>query len=495
MLTETKASPGQNLPHLFAGQAVSSSEGSSRLSATPKLVLWGFYACLMTAPFFGFSLLNATGRGILRIDWIAAVFFVGVAFASFLLGRLAIRRSPVNLPVWLFAYSAVFSIFGLLTQTVGIDQLIDFSTKAAQLFLALPFFFAISSLKLSEMGLKRTLRLWVTMAVVVSIFALYQVFAIPFHLPFAQLTYNNLSVTYQGGQARTIEGFGQVSSFFREPSYLGAYLLPTVILMIVFSLKSQGNLAFFRSRILNWGILAIIGAALLLTNSQAAYLSLAAAILAMLLVPQVGRFRLIRFLFIMAGLALLGGFALSLFGIDFFSAILLRFKYLIINMLHPSQTLEVTSFRVRTECMIAAFQVWTRSPLIGVGLNNMSHLTNVCEFSLGWSQLLVDQGLLGFTLMLVIFAVLIRNLYKLAVHPGLQPFWSTLCLAMIFILVGEMVDGFFTYNWVDLQRWINLGIANLVLILAKSHLADEQTESLQTGPDFTERPGLEKRLP
>ena len=457
--------------------------------------MWGFYACLITAPFFGFTLLNATGRGILRIDWIAAVLFVGIAFACFLLGCLAIRRSPVNLPVWLFAYSAVFSILGMLTQTVSLDQLIDFSTKAAQLFLALPFFFAISSLKISELGLKRILRLWVAMAVIASIFAIYQVFAIPFHWPLAQLSYNNLSVTYQGGEARTIQGFGQVSSFFREPSYLGAYLLPTLILMIVFSLKSQANLVFFRSRVLNWGILAVIAAAVMLTNSQAAYLSLLAAIFSMLLIRQVGRFQLTRFLIIMAGLALLVGFVLSLFGIDFFSAIILRFKYLIINMSHPSQTLEVTSYRVRTECMLAAFQVWTRSPLIGVGLNNMSHLSNICEFSLGWSQLLVDQGLLGLSLMLVIFAVLIRNLYKLAINPGLSPFWSTLCLAMIFVLVGEMVDGTFTYNWVDLQRWVNLGIANLVLILAKSRLADVHPESPQTGPILADSLSLEKRLP
>jgi O-antigen ligase len=442
-------------------------------ATTPPLVLWLFYAYLLSCPFFGFSLLNAGGRGLLRIDWLAAALFVGAAFFSILIGRLFFRRSPINLFVLLFAYSALISIFSLFSIYTNINEFIDYGTKTAQLMLALPFFFSISSLPLTEEQLKHVLRFWLMVALFVSIYALYQVFAIAFNWPFGSLAFNNPSVTYEGGQARVIQGFGQVSSFFREPSYLGAYLLAPIILMGVFLLKGKANLILFRVPWVNWGIITILLFALLLTSSQAAYLTLLITIASMYTISQVGRPQISKLILVLLILALVGGSLLSLFNIDFFGAIIYRFKYLLINMTHPSTTLEITSYRVRTECMKAALEVWKDSPIIGVGLNTMSYRNNICEFSLGWSQLLADQGLIGTLLMALIFGVLIRGLYKLSVDPAIQPFWSVLCLAVIFILISEIVDGIFTYNWVDLQRWINLAIANLVLIQARSSLKDK----------------------
>jgi hypothetical protein len=138
--------------------------------------------------------------------------------------------------------------------------------------------------------------------------------------------------------------------------------------------------------------------------------------------------------------------------------------------MEPTETLEITSFRVRSECIFAALEVWASHPLLGVGLNNMPYHTDVCEFTLGWAQLLVDQGLLGMTALILVFWTLFRGLSKLSKETHLPPFWSVMSIGLIFVLVSDIVDGVFTYNWVDLQRWFNLGIANLVYIQANSRL-------------------------
>jgi L-cystine uptake protein TcyP (sodium:dicarboxylate symporter family) len=140
--------------------------------------------------------------------------------------------------------------------------------------------------------------------------------------------------------------------------------------------------------------------------------------------------------------------------------------------------------------MLAAMNVWLSHPILGVGLNNLSYHTNVCEFTLGWSQLIVDQGILGTILLILVFWSSIRGLNRLSKEPGLSQFWSILSLSLIFVLLCDIVNGIFTYNWIDLQRWFTLGLANFVIIRANSNLdrevsisyaRDRVTSSNQTG--------------
>lgn len=115
----------------------------------------------------------------------------------------------------------------------------------------------------------------------------------------------------------------------------------------------------------------------------------------------------------------------------------------------------------RNECLV--IKSYPRS-----GSNNLSYHTDVCEFTLGWSQLIVDQGLLGTIPLILVLWSLIRGLNGLTKEPGLPQFWSVLSLSLIFVLLCDIVNGIFTYNWVDLQRWFTLGLANLVIIQAHS---------------------------
>ena len=434
-------------------------------SQTPRLILWLFYAYIIAAPFFGFSLFNIAGRGFGRIDWLIA----GVMLCVFIIHRCQLRCYPTNTVVILFVFTGILSSYNLFNASNA--QLVDFSTKAAQALLSVTFFFVISSFPLNEQELQSSLRLWVFVALVVSLYAIYQAIALAFEWPLANIELTNPSVTYGGGEVRVFGRYTQVSSIFREPSYLGAYLIGPIVLSSVFLLNGSGHLLFSKSSIVNWTILAILFLALLLTSSQAADRSLRATRGCMYATGWVDRTRTTKLLLAFLVFFILGGLLLTLINIDFFGAITLRLKYLFLNIMDPKGTLEITSFRVRSESIIAALKIWVSHPLLGVGLNNMSYHTEVYEFTLGWAQLLVDQGLLGVAALILVFWTLLRGLGKLSKETRLPPFWSVISIGLIFVLVSDIINGFFTYNWIDIQRWFNLGIANMVYIQANSRLS------------------------
>jgi hypothetical protein len=441
---------------------------------------WLLYLYLISSPFFGFSLVNVNGRGLARIDWLVAVLIISLFFFGFFSNHYRFQRSPINGFVITFLITGLLGAIFLFDPNATGSQLVDFGTKAAQLLLSIVFFFVISSLPMSENDLRSILRIWILVAFVISLFAIYQVFARYYGWPFAYLELTNPSVTAGGGEPRVIYGYTQVSSVFREPSYLGAYLLGPIILLGVFLLRDGGHLILGRSSIVSWMVLLTLFLALLLTSSQATYLSLLVTICSMYAVREIEHTRLTRLISALLIFLILGGAILTLFGINFFGALSLRFKYLIINMMNPTETAEISSFRIRSECTLVALDVWRSHPFLGVGLNGLSFHTDRCEYSLGWSQLLADQGVLGTIALILVFLTLIRSLARASRSTFQSSFWSIISLSLILVMVSEIVNGVFTYNWVDIQRWFILAFSNLVFIRARVHAMSAGSEKTAT---------------
>ena len=432
----------------------------------PRLMVWLLYGYVILSPFSAFSFLNIAGRGFGRADWLIVVLMVGACIAY----RLRPYRSPANKFVLLFIFSAILSAYNLLNISSN-AQVTDYFTTGAQLLLAVAFFFVVSSLSLNERELRTGLRIWIITALLVSLYAIYQVVAFAFNWPFAHLEFTNPSITYAGGEARIFARYLQVSSVFREPSYLGSYLIGPIILLSLFLLKGRGNLLLSKSFMTNLIILVVLSLALFLTSSQSAYLTLLAVLGFMYLSGLIARTKTIKLLLGFAFFLIIGGLLAATFQIDFLGSLVLRFKYLILNMMNPEGTLEVTSYRVRSECTLAALKIWASHPLLGVGLNNMRYHTDVCEFSMGWAQLLADQGLFGLVALGLLLWSLFRSLKKLSGDRRLPAFWSIVCIVIIFILISDIVNGVFTSNWDSLQRWFTLAIANLLYIRANSILS------------------------
>lgn len=427
---------------------------------------------IITLPFFGFSFFNVAGRGLARPDWIIGLLLLALFTLEALRGQIKISNSPVNLFMILYLASGAMSGVMVLG-AAGVAPFIDFFTKAMQLFLVTPTFFVLSSLPGGEHTVKQLLKTWVMTAFVIALHTIYQIVAQIFDLPFAAFTLTNPSISLTQGRqsARTILGYTQPTSIFQEPSYLAAFLGPCLIILIVFILEQRSHELLFKRAWQNWLALLALIVAVFLSNSQAALFGLVMTMLFLFGRGLVKRTRILKLLLSTIVFALLVNQFLQFLGIDFFKASFYRYQYLLVNILDRSTT-QVTSFADRYRGIEIGLEIWREYPILGIGLGNMGYYNSFERVGTNnaWVQLLVEQGVVGFVALLTIFGTLVWQLTWLLRRTARQTFWRAALIAMVCILVLTMVDGLFTFNWVDPLRVFVLAIAHLVYLQAASYL-------------------------
>ena len=459
-----------------------------RTKRVPRSLLWLCYLYVASLPFYGFSLFNWNWdeAGIARPDWLLGAALVIVFGLNLVTHRTQLRRSPANQFVVFYIFSGLLSAVNLFTATTA--QFIDFGTKAAQLLLVTAVFFVISSLPVSEQEFKSILKVWFIVAVIVAVYAVYQLFARAYDWPFAYLTPTANRTGRQSGRAfafATLGGpatigkvgtlatfqYAQVSSFFREPTYLGSYLLNALILFGVLIVSNRGHMLLFKSSRLNWLFLSILLSGLLLPVALGPYFSLAATLGLMYALRRVYRLRITRLILLLPVLLFLGGLLLSGANIKFLEAAAARVSGLFGAIIHGST--HGTSFPVRLERNLAALKVWAHHPVFGVGLNNTHYYTpkGIELINNGWVQLLSAQGLVGFMAMVLVFWSLLRSLSNLLRKVDPSSWWYFLIVGLIFVLVSDIIDTFITFNWTHTLRWFTLAIANLGYIRARSEFS------------------------
>lgn len=430
--------------------------------------LAGLY--ILVLPLFGFSLLNVAGRGLARPDWIIGLLLTA-AFALESLGaRIKIASSPANLFMALYFASGLCSAVMVMGAT-NTGQFIDFFTKSMQLVLVTPTFFVLSSLPVGEADIKRLLKIWVRLGVALALHAIYQLAAQVFDLPFATFTMTNPSISSGIQSTRTLFGYTQPTSIFQEPSYLGAFLGPCLLLAAVFVLEQRAHDLLFQRRWLNWLCVLTLAVAVLLSNSQAILVSLVITLLFMLVRGLINRLRLFYFMALAVGAVLLLVPILRAIGVDFLTAFIHRFQFLLLNILQPDGSAQVTSYAERSGSLRLGLEIWQQYPLLGVGLGNMGHYNpwEQATTNNAWMQLLVEQGVVGFVPFLLLFGMLLwQSSWLLRLHPP-GSFWRTILIAMICVLVLTIFSALFTFNWTDPVRVFTLGLANLVCIQANVH--------------------------
>lgn len=445
---------------------------------------------IITLPFFGFSFFNVAGRGLARPDWIVGLLLLALFALEALRGQIKISNSPVNLLLILYLASGVMSGVMVLG-AAGLAPFIDFFTKAMQLFLVTPIFFVLSSLPGGEHTVKRLLKTWAMTGFVIALHTIYQIVAQIFDLPFASFTLTNPSISVTQGRqsARTIFGYTQPTSIFQEPSYLAAFLGPCLIILIVFVLEQRSHELLFPRAWQNWLALLALATAVVLSNSQAVLFGIVMTLLFLFGRGLVKRTRILKLLLSAIIIALLVNQLLQFMGIDFFKASFYRYQYLLINILDRS-TAQVTSFADRYQGIEIGLAIWREYPILGIGLGNMGYYNPFERVGTNnaWVQLLVEQGVVGFVALLAIFGTLIWQLTWLLRRTARQTFWRAALIAMVCILVLTMVDGLFTYNWVDPLRVFVLAIAHLVYLQAANHQLYNQSAQR-----FISHPVLERK--
>jgi O-antigen ligase len=328
--------------------------------------------------------------------------------------------------------------------------------------------FAFARMRFSEQEIGRLARAWVWVAAAAAFYGVYQAIARLFDLPLAYLPID--AKGFSGMVVKAFFGFYAASSWFAEPSWFASFLLVPFLYVIgalVFDVPH--SIGFKRSTALLLTCLLALG--LFLSLSQAAYVTLLTVG-----VPLVWclRKRLNRTVVI----SLVVAFAMAAAGVILMpagSAIVraqgARLSGLTEAIRTPDLASEITSYAARIESMRAGIEIWRSSPYIGVGINNVrSHPLAPTlsdpesgSVSSGLLQLLVEQGVLGFTVLLGFLCVMWQRLYRARVAAS--DLGNRFILWFLtWGLVVDVVNSIVTHPWQHPQRW-------LVIAFAVSYLA------------------------
>lgn len=433
------------------------------MKRSPVLLVWLFFLYAISLPFFDFSLYNLGERVFARPDWLIAGALVVFFVFHLMVDRPSFRLDAVSKRAVLFVYVGMLSMVNLFNASSA--QIIDFLTAASQYLLMVATLIVISNLELTEGQLRNVIRIWVFTAYIVSLYAIYQVFARAFDLPLAYLTLAN-PTTPQGGMRMRIQyGYAQSTSIMREPSYLGAYLVGPLVLSSIVILYGRGIHFFFKGRQFNWLMLFTLLAGLILSGAQGAYATLFVTLGLVLLSKKLEKAVVVKQ--VLAGVLVFLGAAtvLSLVDVGFLQYISYRFTYLLINIRDPFGTAPATSVVGRLTGSLAALRVWASHPLLGVGFNSLAyHASGVRVADNPWAQLLADVGLLGASIFAAFLLRLLVSLNKVlsAIDPDSD--WHPVLVGMFFVIVSGIVKGFISSVWSSPQRWFTLSLANLLCL-------------------------------
>lgn len=433
-----------------------------------------FYAFIISIPFFGYSFYdirigeaNDGGVGLGRPDWVLGGLLI---LASLLSRSRRIGHEPsstevrkIKFLVLLFNYAISLSIVNLFDANRA--QLVDFFSIALQFIFVSMVFFAISNLLLSDDQLLKAFKLWIAVAFVIALYGIYQAFARNMNLPFAYLPISNPSVAHGGMIGRVVGGYTSVSSVFREPSWLGSYLIAPIILVggtILFRLHD----GFFGKRAA-WLILIALFTSLLLSLSLAGFVTL--FVVGFLVAMGAGVRRSKIFLLVIIVVLLIWGlnFLLSRsLNINFIEVLSSR-----IETENLSSPVEGTSYRNRIKGLIGGLKAWLYHPILGVGLGQLKYYPELAQSlyhrergwtNNAWVQVLVETGIIGFSaLVALIFTVL--GLVKQGYNQATNPKYRFLLWACYYILLADIINSIFTHTWHHPQRWFTLSIAALLL--------------------------------
>lgn len=255
----------------------------------------------------------------------------------------------------------------------------------------------------------RFIKVWLILSIGINVFGVYQIIARAFDLPFAWINLTNASFFSRNQNdvdeftqlSLRFEGFFRATSFFSEPSALGAYNALTLVFAII--PKFKGFKPFLKSNTLNNVVILLCIIGLLLAFSLTGATVVAVILFTILVNEKLNVFfRVIKVLpfiiiFIIAANMVVENYAgisiLELFGKRFGTL-----GSLLTGGGGYSHGIEGESVNMRGENFTALFKIWQSSPYIGVGLG----LTYLSPFADGWSfsdtsimAVLAELGLVG----------------------------------------------------------------------------------------------------
>lgn len=413
----------------------------------------GMYAVAFFIPFERLGSVDIAGATV-RPSQVTALLTIVAMFLYFTrVRKLQIPPNPTALPLVLFLAVSVLGLFNAWDLNLRRSIIV-------LLFITFTFFVSwlVPFLVDSKHHLDKVLRFLFASLFVVTLFGIFQFLGDLAGLP-PEIT--GLRELY----TKEILGFPRVQSTALEPLYFANYLLiPLSILLAFFFTKDKLINPFHVVVLLGLGILN-----LLLTVARGGY---AAFFVSAVIVTAYYFFQLKLITWRTAG------YVAAIVGIALIALIqLISLDVVSTNFLgHVSNPFEGASFNERVEMYEIAINAWGDHPLVGIGPGSFgpyaSHHPMVVPEH-GWNivnneylELLAEHGILGLTLMAIVFiTVLIRSVKALVVAK------DTHIKAVLIGLFAAFCGILFQYNTFSIlyivHIWFTIGlliaVQNMVL--------------------------------
>lgn len=420
-----------------------------------------FYLFIISIPFKDVSY-NIQEFEVLRPDWIIGAIFVLSFVFKTLLNKKSIRFNKVTYFILIFNFIPILT----LVKTLTVSDFSDWLTIYLQLIFVSLLFLAIYNLEIKPKELYRAFRIWFFTGSFVSLYAIYKNITLHFNL--------NLPLIRGAFQAENTDSnlFLRLESVFSEPSFLGAYLGPLVVMFAVIIFYRKDQKVLFRKRYLNLFFLFICFFALILTLSMSAYFSLIMVLAFLLLFIRESRPILLKKTVIVAIIFVLLLFITPMES-ELDTLVLQRFMRIhSLFTLENTSSLHYSSIGRRAASLIAGFRAWLSSPILGIGTNNLEKVSGkylpswviqipTASVHNSWGQVLVDFGLLGFVPFVGIWFLSLRKLFN-----GFRRYVKTdlgivLLLAVFTLLLSDVFRMTMGYPYVSPMLWFHLGFASL----------------------------------
>lgn len=322
----------------------------------------------------------------------------------------------------------------------------------------------------------RIIQIWLISSILVNLFGIYQLFARIYDLPFAFFEYNTFSSQLRTADGDStlmqatlkLENFYRATSIFKEPSGLASFNL-TVLIFVFFPFIHKLK-PFFENKTLNFFVLFLSLVTILLTYSLTAAAVIMFLILSFLILTgfqYVGKFLFYIVIAFMI-LALSDNYIENYVNISVMEMFWDRISRLLTTF-DPDKYAVAESLPQRLKSATVALNVWSSSPIIGVGTGLLAFNTHtdITFADSSFFMVISQMGILGALSFVIMFGILLFKTYTLAkknIKNLNRDFNTTLNVLTYYLIVYLfIINMFIANNYVNPYMWSYLAIVFAVL--------------------------------
>ncbi len=357
-----------------------------------------------------------------QISRLYKLIFVYFAILGF--GLLAIRDFNRKFSVWLYTVFVLSSIYFIPH-----------------------FFHKVKEIAIKEIRLAIKIFLWSSLATCV--FGIYQFAA---DMLGAGVNWTFLTEKY----TRDILGFTRIQGFFVEPLYFANFLIFPIVFCILLLMNKVKNP---KTKIFLWLTLALSIINFILTNARGAFITLFVIFILFLILNR-KRFSKEFLVSCAAAIVIL----ILFFGTVSFVMPESSLGSFVKHATHP---LQGAAFEERSETFGFAWQMFKDRPIVGHGPGSFGLMAPLKEWEVreNWKiannlylEFLAESGILGFTVMMIFFILLLISLYKSFAKTD-NKLLKILFQGFFLVILGILIQ-YNTFSVIYLPYvWIVIGLA------------------------------------